>query len=1000
MKKIIFSCLFSLSSLLVIAQTGPAGIGNSTTIDAWLDASSISGLNNNDPVSSWADISGNNNDAVQATSINQPIYLTNQVNALPAINFDGTNDFLDFNTNITSGDITLFAVYLSRKVSQGSVLNTQKHFVLTKNNVASILYTTPNTRYDIGKPNNSFAVFSLQTDGAVSGSSLTLTSGVNRLNFTRNSLSNSSKSSIGNYLNIVYLQGQIAETIIYNQVLNSAERKIVGNHLAGKYNLAGEGNLYAFGSTNSFDILGIGQEADGNHTVADNGGEVVIANPSNLDNGEYLLIGHDNGSFASNSIDIPGGVVERVDRIWRADETGNVGTVTIDFDYTNTTFANPNNMVILFDDDGNFSNGGTFSIPATQVNVIPAVAEFDFVNVPDGAFFTFAEAFTDIASVQDGQWDQTTTWNCGCIPTDLLNVTIRHDVSIDSQSEVNDLVINAGASLTFTAADSLGIYGDFTIDGTFNPGSSRIGCLGTVFEQVFTNNTANRVDFHDFKVSNVDGVRLAVGEFGFTNKLQVVTGGLNVDGSNPNPAVIAADGQANTMCQILPSMDGAFSGDFIVERFISARPSNFANLSSPISTATVADLDDDLFLSGVGGANGNATTNTSGPFISVYSFNAATASHTPATITTPLSPGRGFEVYLATTLTNFNGGTIGFQGTPNDGDINAPNLEQGWNLMGNPYNCYINSNDVNRAGQLAGVFYVYNSSAGSYSSFAYGASPIPAGQGFWLDKTTTGSLAYTFQESYKRTNLTNANFLREKATPEVRLNVSQTGSPFNQDFVTRFNPQAIEGHDLFDGRYLPSPHKEVPALTRRIEASNTRLVMNVVDDYSFTHRIPLEFYAGVNGEYEIKTEDISSVYEKYNCVYLEDKEEGELIDLSVEQTYAFNSTEGKFDRFELILSNSYEECQKGNTDIQQEIDKTLSLRNALGNWYLDYAFSGDREERIQISLYNTAGQLIQNTQAYSVRGSGSLTLRFEELQGIYIIRIQSNNEFLNQTIHL
>lgn len=58
---------------------------------AWFKADAITGLSNNDPVTTWEDSSGAN-DATEAT--NKPLYLTALQNSLPGVRFDGTNDKL------------------------------------------------------------------------------------------------------------------------------------------------------------------------------------------------------------------------------------------------------------------------------------------------------------------------------------------------------------------------------------------------------------------------------------------------------------------------------------------------------------------------------------------------------------------------------------------------------------------------------------------------------------------------------------------------------------------------------------------------------------------------------------------------------------------------------------------------------------------------------------------------------------------------------------------
>lgn len=56
----------------------------------WLDATQL-GLTNGDPVSSWTDLSGNNNHFTSSASA-RPTYTASGINDLPSLTFDGVDD--------------------------------------------------------------------------------------------------------------------------------------------------------------------------------------------------------------------------------------------------------------------------------------------------------------------------------------------------------------------------------------------------------------------------------------------------------------------------------------------------------------------------------------------------------------------------------------------------------------------------------------------------------------------------------------------------------------------------------------------------------------------------------------------------------------------------------------------------------------------------------------------------------------------------------------------
>ncbi|MBK6777202.1 MAG: hypothetical protein IPG74_15665 [Flavobacteriales bacterium] len=89
----LFALLLPLAPAM--AQTGPGGVGTSTSNVLWLEGNygvtHASGV-----VSAWADRSGNSNNALLPTTIPtaQPTLVTASVNGYPSLDFDGTDDQL------------------------------------------------------------------------------------------------------------------------------------------------------------------------------------------------------------------------------------------------------------------------------------------------------------------------------------------------------------------------------------------------------------------------------------------------------------------------------------------------------------------------------------------------------------------------------------------------------------------------------------------------------------------------------------------------------------------------------------------------------------------------------------------------------------------------------------------------------------------------------------------------------------------------------------------
>jgi len=68
---------------------------NLTGLQAWLDASALTGLSDNDQIATMPDLSGEGNDFTQINSIQRPVYKADILNNLAVMRFDGADDRLE-----------------------------------------------------------------------------------------------------------------------------------------------------------------------------------------------------------------------------------------------------------------------------------------------------------------------------------------------------------------------------------------------------------------------------------------------------------------------------------------------------------------------------------------------------------------------------------------------------------------------------------------------------------------------------------------------------------------------------------------------------------------------------------------------------------------------------------------------------------------------------------------------------------------------------------------
>ncbi len=75
----------------------------------WLETSRINNLSDNDAVSQWTDLSGNNNHAVQSNTDKQPVYKIKQLNDKAGIYWDGANDSMVSPVTFNTGTVYVVA---------------------------------------------------------------------------------------------------------------------------------------------------------------------------------------------------------------------------------------------------------------------------------------------------------------------------------------------------------------------------------------------------------------------------------------------------------------------------------------------------------------------------------------------------------------------------------------------------------------------------------------------------------------------------------------------------------------------------------------------------------------------------------------------------------------------------------------------------------------------------------------------------------------------------
>lgn len=403
--KSLLIALSTLSILLTYGQIAPGGAGSESENRFWFKSSDIDQVNNS-TVDNWTNKGGNSNDAYQNSNNSKPTFKNNSIdniNGHPTIEFDGVNDHLRINNTTdlnvgngpwdersfyvvfrTSNDIASrqviyeeggesrgFNIYISDNKlyfgawnfpSQGpgsswGFSETHEEIQANTTYLISMRYlgTTANTG-TIECAINGEELDEVEDVGLIFNHSGAIAIGAQR---SASYFENGGSSGNDHYFN-----GAIAEFIMYNHFVETAGHHLIVNYLSATYDIPlDNGDLFLMDDNSNgdfdFDLAGIFQ-IDANNVFNDGqgSGNIRINNASDLGDDEFLMWAHDGGNYEGGDLfDIPAGIQGRIQRNWRVQEQGEVGTIDLTFDLSAITSITASDLRLLIDTD----NDGSFT---------------------------------------------------------------------------------------------------------------------------------------------------------------------------------------------------------------------------------------------------------------------------------------------------------------------------------------------------------------------------------------------------------------------------------------------------------------------------------------------------------------------------------------------------------------------------------------------------------------------------------------------------------------
>lgn len=516
-----------------------------------------------------------------------------------------------------------------------------------------------------------------------------------------------------------------------------------------------------------------------------------------------------------------------------------------------------------------------------------------------------------------------------------------------------------------TPPATLNLHGSFTNNGLFNnSGAGTVAFLGTAgIPQVVSGSAVT--NFHNINVTNTSAVPDVIIESN-----QNMTGVLTLAAT----ATFDADGAANnrifTMISssddptrdaaiaIFPNAAAQVQGNVTVQRYMSLEGPNsriYRYISSPVQNATVADIQNEIPVSGSFTGSSVCTGCTSNPSMFRYNESVITGGIDDGYVAFPvasnaetLTPGRGYAIFVRGNIEPFlSAGSAlwNVRGPVNRDNINygvtftssGIPANDGWNLVGNPYPSTIDwdaSSGWTRT-NISGTIYTRNNATGQYAVYTSGSGGlnggsryIAMGQGFWVQ--TTGAAPNMVTNEQVKAAGTQTTFFRERSEYNV-LKFAVTNGSLRDEAIVHFRDDATDNFDFHaDAWKLPNTTLNLSTVVDGIG----KLAINSFGDFNCTKDVKVDVSSVTPGNYSLEFSSIET-FESYIGLFLIDNFLGQEIDLRNQPAYAFQVTsnplsfgDGRFVirftgaevRSDFIVEAETEICQ--GTEMEVRIDNS------------------------------------------------------------------------------
>gem|GEM_PF-2681926 len=420
-------------------------------------------------------------------------------------------------------------------------------------------------------------------------------------------------------------------------------------------------------------------------------------------------------------------------------------------------------------------------------------------------------------------------------------------------------------------------------------------------------------------------------------------------------------------------------------------PLGYSIMGSPVTNATVADLQSDFF----------------------YAYNSSNDTYETKSGSTPLVSGQGYFVAKTTA------GTVDFTGTPNSHYVNYNVTDGNFELVSNPYSAAISAEKflagnttaldgtlyfwddggVNASATTRGGDYVTVNMVGMITTGTVdlsdgvnglkGTTPaadgfIGSAQGFFVKVQADGQASFnpSMQATDVSSNAAASYYRQESKTAYIQIKLAMEGEGLYNETILAYHESATPNHDYgldafkFSGNKNISFHSVSP-----VNAKDNYAIQVVPTDFLETKGVSLGYNLSNAGQYQLSVKDLKNIPAGYQ-ILLQDHWNNSLQEISVNSSFAF-STEGQEtsnERFELFLVKSEV------LGLDAQLSK-MQVQASVNGLNIEQAEEGAHE----LAIYTATGQLLHQGQIFIEHQSGYADVALNANQ-LYIVRVGNQTQ--------